>query len=209
MNCSAARLHRSLSYFRWVVLLTVLVSALGAGAVTAEPSVSISATTRLFLDAYTRGDRGTILRLIEPKSVIVYGSDAAEIARGSAQVVTMLGNDARLWHGKARIGKMEHVSFMQSNAFASIFFDAPFSLDGKRVVPVRFAMVWRRASDGWKLVQSSNVVPTQGQSAEQLLKPKARMSGHQTAVTRRTAFHIIQGRPSRGTRSARRRGFDG
>lgn len=29
MNCSAARLHRSLSYFRWVVLLTVLASVGG------------------------------------------------------------------------------------------------------------------------------------------------------------------------------------
>jgi len=209
VNCSAARLHRSLSYFRWVVLLTVLVSALGAGAVTAEPSVSISATTRLFLDAYTRGDRGTILRLIEPKSVIVYGSDAAEIARGSAQVVTMLGNDARLWHGKARIGKMEHVSFMQSNAFASIFFDAPFSLDGKRVVPVRFAMVWRRASDGWKLVQSSNVVPTQGQSAEQLLKPKARHVGSPNGGHAADCFSHNLRTPFAWYASARRRGFDG
>ena len=39
-----------------------------------------------------------------------------------------------------------------------------------RTLPIRFATVWRKEGGAWRLVQSSNVVPTTGQSAADLTR---------------------------------------
>lgn len=156
----------------WTVTLTlgsILLPAIPAAA----QSPGISAQTRLFLDAYARGDRKTVLGLVDAHAITVYGSDLAEICHGPAALADLLSNDLRLWGGSAHIGPMEHVSVEQSGGLASVFFDAPFSAGDRAPIPVRFAMVWRHTSKGWRLVQSSNVVPTQGQSAAQLLHAAA------------------------------------
>ena len=124
--------------------------------------------TRLFLDAYARGDRTTVLSFVE-ETVTVYGSDVAEIVHGRAALEKMITDDHRLWGDTAHIGLMEHISVIEGKGLASIFFDAPFSAGGQSSVPVRFALTWRHSRKGWQLVQSSNVVPTQGQSATDLL----------------------------------------
>jgi ketosteroid isomerase-like protein len=137
---------------------------------TAAGAPDVAAQTRLFLDAYARGDRASVLRLVDGEAVTVYGSDEDEVFTGAAAVGTMLEEDQRLWGGPATIGPMEHVSVVESGDVASVFFDAPFAVHGGPSIPVRFAMVWRRSHDAWRLVQSSNVVPTRGQSAARLLK---------------------------------------
>lgn len=133
----------------------------------------VEAQTREFLDAYARGDKASVLGQVDRKAVAIYGSDAAEVFHGASGVENMIANDMKLWGGAATIGAMEHVSVVERKGLAAIFFDAPFSAGGRPPIPVRFAMVWRRAGKGWRLVQSSNVVPTQGQSAEALLRGAA------------------------------------
>jgi SnoaL-like domain len=152
----------------FILMAMLLTAGLTATPAFAKPT-DIAAQTRLLLDAYARGDRSTVLGLIDENSITVYGSDFAEVCHGSAAFETLLSNDLRLWGGPAHIGAMEHVSIIETDGMASIFFDAPFSAGGRPPLPVRFAMVWRRTGDEWRLVQSSNVAPTQGQSAAQLL----------------------------------------
>ena len=152
----------------------VLAGALAVFALCSTPvyaaAPNVTEQTRLFLDAYAHGDRATVLRLVDGDAVTVYGSDADEVFTGRAAVATMLDDDQRLWGGPATIGAMEHVTVAANGDLASVFFDAPFSVRGGPSLPVRFAMVWRRSHGGWLLVQSSNVVPTRGQSAAQLLR---------------------------------------
>jgi hypothetical protein len=129
----------------------------------------IQQLTRTFLDAYAKGDRQTVLSLIDRENITVYGSDAAEVAQGSDAVMQTLALDQQLWGGSAHIGKMEHISLIQNHSLASIFFDVPFSVGNRAPVPVRFAATWKREGKQWLLVQSSNVVPTEHQSAAELL----------------------------------------
>lgn len=106
---------------------------------------------------------------VKPESY-VYGSDEAEFIVGRDALEHMFANDIRLWQGTAKFGALRNVSSIRSRDLATMFFDVPFSVGGRPSVTVRFAMVWRREPDGWRLVQSSNVVPTKGQSAEELLR---------------------------------------
>jgi hypothetical protein len=147
-----------------VILCTISISVPGHAA-----APDIKQQTRLFLDAYARGDRDKVLPLLDP-GIAIYGSDAAEISNGTEAASTLITNDQHLWGGPAHIGEMKNVSLIRQGNLASIFFDANFSAGGRPPVPVRFAMVWRHTSGKWLLVQSSNVVPTQGQSAADLLK---------------------------------------
>lgn len=133
-------------------------------------TTDIKMQTRQVLDAYARGDSAGVLALSDPEAITVYGSDAAEVFHGAAALKTMLAYDQRLWGGAAQIGPLDHVNLVETKDLASIFFDAPFSVGGRPPLPVRFAMTWRRTGKRWLLVQSSNVVPTQGQSARQLLE---------------------------------------
>ena len=147
------------------ILCTILISA--PSAIAAAPD--IKQQTRLFLDAYAHGDSDKVLPLLDP-GIAIFGSDAAEVSVGTDAASTLFTNDQRLWGGPAHIGEMKNVSLIRQGNLASIFFDADFSAGGRPPVPVRFAMVWRLTSGKWLLVQSSNVVPTQGQSAADLLK---------------------------------------
>ncbi len=127
-------------------------------------------SARDFLDAYGRGDEAKVLSMVSPRDISVYGSDAAETATGLSGFMRMFEDDQKLWGGKARFGPMTHVSSVHAGTLSTLFFDADFTL-GDRTVPIRFATVWRKEQGVWKLVQSSNVVPTTGQSAADLLKP--------------------------------------
>jgi len=128
----------------------------------------IRSETRRFLDAYAANQQSEVLAEVTDSSV-VYGSDASEVYRGKAAIRTMMDNDARLWSGTAHIGAMDQVSIVAGGQIQSIVFQAPFSALGRTPAPVRFCMVWRRRRGQWFLVQSSNVVPTIGQNAVQLL----------------------------------------
>jgi ketosteroid isomerase-like protein len=152
------------------VLLAAWVCAMAMGGVAQARGFDVETETRAFLDAYARGDRDAVLRRVDGDAVRIYGSDAAEVFAGRAGVEEMLADDMKLWGGAATIGPMQHVSTVATRDVATIFFDAAFSLGGRAAVPVRFAVVWRRRGGAWRVEQSSNVVPTVGQSGEELLR---------------------------------------
>jgi hypothetical protein len=130
----------------------------------------IQMDTPVFLDAYVRGDGQVILTLIDQENVTMYGSDATEVVHGSDALLKLVAADQQLWGGSAHFGAMEHVSLVQNHSFASIFFDIPFSVGGRPPVPVRVAAIWKREGKRWLLVQSSNAVVTEHQSAIELLQ---------------------------------------
>ncbi len=157
--------RKSMRFVQAASLFLVLSLAASPGY---SQTAGVRSRTRAFLDAYAQGDSKTILDSVDTNTT-VYGSDAAEFFRGSAAVGTMLANDSRLWAGTAHIGEMQDVSVFKTRNLQTIFFQAPFTVGGRPPVLVRFCMVWKRSSGHWHVLQSSNAVVTQGQSAEQLL----------------------------------------
>jgi ketosteroid isomerase-like protein len=151
-----------------LLVATVLLTACATAPHTSD--VSLQTTVESFLAAYAAGDRGKVFALLAEKESYVYGSDEAEFVVGREAAERLFDNDTRLWQGSAEFGTLRNVSTLQSRELATMFFDVPFSVGGRPPVTVRFAMVWRRGANGWRLVQSSNVVPTKGQSAEDLLR---------------------------------------
>jgi ketosteroid isomerase-like protein len=149
--------------------ISIFCAMLANAQTTPTPKPDIKHQTELFLSAYANGDSSAVLPMLA-SDIVVYGSDASEIRHGAAGVSSLLADDQRLWGGPAHIGPMQNVSVVQEGTLISIFFDADFSVGGRPPIPVRFAMVWRLTSGKWLLTQSSNVVPTQGQSAADLLK---------------------------------------
>jgi ketosteroid isomerase-like protein len=129
----------------------------------------IQTLTRTFLDAYARDDTAAVLPLLDADRITVYGSDISEIVHGHAAFLVLMADDARLWQGSAHIGAMQHISTVVSGNMATIFFDATFAVGNRPGVPIRCALVWQRHGNRWLLRQAANVVPTTGQSAEELL----------------------------------------
>ena len=134
-----------------------------------EGRAALLQQSRKFLDAYASGDRRTVLGMVDADQITVYGSDVAEVLHRSAEFALMLVNDQKLWGGSAKIGPMRDVSTVVRGDLGTVFFDAGFSVGTQPEVTVRFATVWRQTRKGWLLVQSSNCVPTSGQSALELL----------------------------------------
>ena len=159
---------RGMNLLKIRILMTVLLTAFASPGWAQDSE--IQKHTRAFLDAYASGDRQVILASIDQKNIMMYGSDAAEIVHGSDALLKLVTADQRLWGGSARFGPMEHVSLVQSHSLASLFFDISFSVGGRPPVPVRVAAVWKRTGKHWLLVQSSNAVVTEHQSASELLE---------------------------------------
>jgi len=150
----------------WMVIaLALMVLA----PITWSQNSALEKQTRVFLDAYAKGDQETVLELVDRENVTVYGSDVAEVVHGADALLKMMALDQQLWRGSAYIGAMEHVSVIEDKSLASMFFDAPFSVAGRPPVAVRFAVLWKREGGRWLLVQSSNAVPTEHQSAAEIL----------------------------------------
>ncbi len=152
---------------KWMLccLGVLLMSGMRAWGATGD---DVAAQTRVFLDAYARGDRATVMSMAAPE-IVFYGSDVAEVFRGSAALKKMIDDDQKLWNGTAKVGRMEEVSVVRAGELAVIVFQAEFTVGDRAAVPVRFAMTWRKMGGRWLLVQSSNAVPTRGQSARELL----------------------------------------
>jgi hypothetical protein len=146
------------------LLVVCLFISLGLHAQTPD----IQSQTRAFLDAYAHGDSKTILAAVD-NNTVVYGSDAGEFFRGLDSITTMLANDTRLWSNSAHIGDMQNVTTNKQGNLESIFFQASFTVGNRPPVPVRFCMIWRHTGKHWLLLQSSNAVVTEHQSAAELL----------------------------------------
>ena len=150
-------------------LATLLIgSCLSLSAVLQAQATDVKSQTRTLLDAYAREDQKTVLASVDDRTVM-YGSDASEVFHGVASIQVMLSNDARLWSGTAHIGEMQNITVVKQGNLESIFFQAPFTVGNRPAVPIRFCMTWRRSGGRWLLLQSSNAVVTEHQSATELL----------------------------------------
>jgi hypothetical protein len=150
--------------------LAVFVAIATAGAASpssAEPG--LQQTVMAFLNSYAGGDKAAVIAAVEP-NVHLYGSDLSETYNGVGGASDMFDHDMRLWGGSAKFGTMWHVTAVREGNLESIVFDIPFTAGRNPTVTVRFAMVWHLEGDIWKLAQSSNTVPTIGQSATAPLK---------------------------------------
>jgi hypothetical protein len=136
----------------------------------AEPN--LESVAMAFLDAYAAGDWKKVQAGLSKRDVHVYGSDVSEFAAGEAGVKAMFDNDQKLWRGGGRFGEASQFSSVTSGRLAALFFNRVFEVGGQKMA-VRFSTVWRLESGAWKLVQSSNVVPTKGQSAAEILGANA------------------------------------
>jgi len=150
------------------LVLAAAVAAICAVPASAEPNLQQTVTA--FLNAYAAGDKAAVINALEPE-VQFYGSDVSEVYRGAQGASDMFDADMKLWGGTARFGTMWHVSGARDGRLASIMFDVPFTAGKNPTVTVRFAMAWVLDGGEWKLVQSSNTVPTVGQNARDV--PKA------------------------------------
>jgi SnoaL-like domain len=150
-------------------LATLLIgTCLSLSSVLHAQAKGVKSQTRNLIDAYAREDQKTVLASIDDQTVM-YGSDATEVFHGVASIQAMLANDARLWSGTAHIGEMQNITVVKQGNLESIFFQAPFTLGNRPPAPVRFCMTWRRTGGRWLLLQSSNAVVTEHQSAAELL----------------------------------------
>jgi hypothetical protein len=147
--------------------LVAAVAAFFTVPASAEPNLQQAVTA--FLNAYAGGDKATVVDALEP-GVQLYGSDVSEVYKGVQGASDMLDADMKLWGGRAKFGTMWHVSGVRDGRLASIMFDVPFTAGKNPTVTVRFAMVWALDGDAWKLAQSSNMIPTVGQSASDIVK---------------------------------------
>lgn len=151
------------------LLVVAIAASLAAPAMAGPVEPDVVSRTRVFLDAYARGDAKTVLAMVDSGEISIYGSDVSEFFETPATVSKMMADDQQLWRGSAHIGEMRHISVRQSPTLAVLVFDAPFSVGGSPEVSVRFSMTWRRQGGVWLLTQSSNAVPTVGSSAAELL----------------------------------------
>ena len=109
------------------------------------------------------------MALIDP-NIRLYGSDVAEIYSGREGAGKMFDMDTRLWGGAAHFGDLRAISECRSGDLATLFFDVPLRVASRPERVVRFATLWRYSDGAWRLIQSANMVPTVGQSAEALLE---------------------------------------
>ncbi len=129
----------------------------------------IQARTQTFLDAYARGDVKTILPMVDQDRITMYGSDVAEVAHGAEALTRLMNADQMLWGGTAHTGAMQNVSLIQNRDLASIVFDVSFTVGSRPPVPIRVTAIWKREGKQWLLIQSSNAVLSEHQSAAELV----------------------------------------
>jgi hypothetical protein len=153
------------------IAMMLLGLSLLAGQTAHGVAPGVQEETRRFLDGYAKGDEAQLLTMIAPEFT-AYGSDASEVFHGPEAFRRMLADDQRLWGGKASIGPMKDVSVAQGESMACVMFDADFKVGDRPPVLVRFAVTWKLVGGRWLVAQSSNTVPTVGQSAAELLKPR-------------------------------------
>ncbi len=132
-----------------------------------------------FLDTYRRKDVAGVLALCDPETILVMGTDASEVCTSPQSVQRLLELDFQLWD-RAEWGEFHHFFSYRAGEIATTFFDIPFTTrtaDQSRITLVRFAMIWRSTSNGWRVVQSLNTVPTVGQGAADILGQSAQEPG--------------------------------
>jgi hypothetical protein len=154
------------------MLIALLLSggaAAPAGSADSPAAEQVLARARELLAAYARDDEASVVGMLDPKEITVYGSDLAEIRRSAAGLRRMMADDFALWHS-AQFGAPVDVDVRVGGRLATAYFHVSFTVAGRPPVIVRFATTWRREGGRWWLTQCASTVPTTGASAGDLLR---------------------------------------
>ncbi|MDE3063549.1 MAG: nuclear transport factor 2 family protein [Acidobacteriota bacterium] len=126
----------------------------------------LRARIRQMLDLYASKDVSGLTGSLADEDILLMGSDLREVCTTREQVGRLLQQDFSQWDS-ASFGPVGAIFSRNSGDLVTAFFDVPFTfhkgLHGQTVA-LRFATVWRKTSEGLKLVQIMNAVPT-GQSS--------------------------------------------
>lgn len=78
--------------------------------------------------------------MLDARQFTMYGSDISEVVHMPVELKRFMDDDFRLLH-TAKIGPVGNLDVRVGPAYASAFFDTPFSAAGAPPVRVRFATV--------------------------------------------------------------------
>ena len=134
----------------------------------ADDRREVQARVAELLQHYAANRPEAVLSMLDER-FIVYGSDLSERIVGPAALRQMMSDDFRLWRS-ARFGTPRDMDLRIAPELATAYFHVPFAAGGGPEVVVRFSTTWRRTSEGWRLTQLANTVPTVGSSAAELLR---------------------------------------
>lgn len=155
-----------------VLCTCLVVTASGA---TSDPNTSLSQAVDQLLKAYSSKSIDQFLNLTDPQEILILGTDISEIADSRSKARQLIEADFKLW-GSAEFGQRTFTSIRASDHLASVAFDVPFTMhraEGRTdTMTIRFLTVWKWTESRWLLTQSLNSVPTAGQSASDINKPK-------------------------------------
>ncbi len=163
----------TLSRLSFLSLSVLLIFTLAQPAAAATPP-GLDSSIAQFLDLYSKKDISGLMNLLADDDLLIMGSDLSEVCTTREQVRQLLHDDFQLWDS-ATFEKPVKLYSVQSGSLITAFFDVPLSIrSGTRqhTLTVRFSTVWKKTSQGLKLVQSSNTTPTVGQSAKDILSSK-------------------------------------
>jgi hypothetical protein len=124
---------------------------------------------RRLLDAYAANNPDAVIDVIDRERFTLFGSDVSEIVRSETELRSMMRDDFALWR-TAAFGEMRDQSVWVDDSVATQMFHVGLSVGGRAEVLIRVTAVWHKRAGTWKLVQSSNTVPTVGSSARELLQ---------------------------------------
>ncbi|MFL6548229.1 MAG: nuclear transport factor 2 family protein [Povalibacter sp.] len=136
-------------------------------------SEQLRARAEALLHRYASNDPEGVVALIDSNDFTMYGSDISEVVHSTDELRALMRNDFLLW-GTASFGELKDFDSREDGNLATTFFTASFKPGSFTSLPVRFSMTWRKHDGQWLLTQSSNTVPTVGQSAAELLKGQGR-----------------------------------
>lgn len=170
---SRTRIMRSIRTFPVTIALICVIFAASSFSLAASRD-DLEPKLRQFLTLYSHKDVPGVMNLLAEADILVMGSDLSEVCTNRAQVEELLRNDFMLWESSS-FGAIGPISTARSGKLVTAFFDVPFTFRrgaSEQTVVVRFATVWKKQPQGWRLVQSANTTPTVGQSAKELVAPR-------------------------------------
>lgn len=143
-------------------------SSLPASTPSGDAQFEVMTRAHQLLERYSANDPAGVIELIDKQQFTVFGSDLKEVVHSSEQLQELMRADFALW-GTAKMSDLRDVDFRTDGRFATAFFTVSFQAGGMPPLPVRMATTWIKRNGEWRLTQSANSVPTQGQSAAELL----------------------------------------
>ena len=119
-----------------------------------EPSAEVQALMRRFYEAVSRGDFGSVDRLVSRRAGMKWiGTDPTEWWEDFEAVANSWRTQAAEIGGPMRIAGGNATAY-QNGDVAWVSDRPAFHLSDGRTLPFRFTVVWLREPEGWRIVQA-------------------------------------------------------